>query len=234
MVAPYADGATHALSGMGFVAVGQVVGLRWVVTSKPPWLGVDVGSPDSWRDVGRYALGDPTSWTPPRELVHLAQLEYPIPSGITRVGYSLTAGVQVVLTELLGAPWLPAWIDRNPAALAYSNTWWNPAGQPNTVAFTYVVPQGRKLLLTSARVQIVRMGADVSQGNGSASADVTLNGVGIVCRTFSSGSIKLADDRFSGELLLGPGASFIGQYGNSEPTGGHYVQISYGGTMFDA
>lgn len=235
-MADYADGTPHAVTGTGIVAVASPAGLRWNVTARPLYLGSRPGSPTTYLQMGRFALGDSAAFGVDLELQHTAQLVYPLVNGVTRVGYTLETGVSATLTELVST--IPnvgkSPYDRNPAPVGAYQLYWNPASTPQTSGWTYTVPAGRRLQLASARVIHIRVGATPASSINTVDARIDLVGGVALCRAFLSFQLAMSRDDMLGPLWLPAGAQLAAFYGNSETASGVYTTLEFSGTLFDA
>jgi hypothetical protein len=228
----YVLGATHNLSGSGIVTLSSSRGLLIRCTSAPVGLSQKFTHPATLYGLGSVRVGDANGWLPGRALQSAADLIYPLPIDATRLGYDLSDGVAAQAVELNERPLLD-WIDRNPAIYTVSQVYWNPANQPNSVGWTFQVPTGRRFVLASARVQILRMSAEGTPGAGSANGNIVLAGVGALVNCYSTPNVRIIDDRLAGPMALQSGASLLAYYNNSEGSGGTYVTLSMSGTLVD-
>lgn len=93
------------LSGTGSTTLSSPGSLLIHITAKPTNRGVGHANPSNWFGLGVFRLGNANGWLPTFHLDADDQL-VPAPSGMTRLGYSLVAGVTIDVTEL--SPSLPA------------------------------------------------------------------------------------------------------------------------------
>lgn len=230
------DGAVHQVAGTGTVAVSSPAGLRWHITSIPSYLGTRPTSPRRYVGLGSFALGDASSFGYHVPLELADQLVLPIADGVVRVSFDLVTGAAATLTELVAVPDRTKLqvFDRNPLTIATADLAWNPANTAQATLGTYTVPAGRRLMLTSARVRHVRVGAPPAASVNAASGWVQADNVGIIVRAWAGYLVNLSGDEFQGELYLPAGTILRTQYANTETGSGFYTTLAYAGVLFDA
>jgi hypothetical protein len=98
--------AFSALSGSGELAVSDILGLSVQSTTVPSTLSLISADPLEYRFLGRISLGTPDGWLRQVMISHNPHLVLPIDGTVTRIGYSLAAGVvatiQTFKAEALG------------------------------------------------------------------------------------------------------------------------------------
>jgi len=101
----YLTGTVHSgLTGTGSIAVTGILGVLLNV-SAPVRAGVDVGTPDTNWDLGWINFGDSNGYEDRIWLRGTSQILIPPTAGLfTVVGYTLTPGVTLALTELVREP----------------------------------------------------------------------------------------------------------------------------------
>lgn len=102
----YVPGATHSgLTGHGELTVQGLIGARLTITDTPNWVGITDGDPDviwpnSWINWGNADGFADRQW-----ITASPQVSFPALAGqYTRIGYSLAAGVELELQELVREP----------------------------------------------------------------------------------------------------------------------------------
>jgi hypothetical protein len=232
----YTDGAVHQLAGTGVVSIAAPIGVRWHVTARPSYLGSRPGQPLSIEGMGRFAFGDASSFGNDVQLTHVDQLVYPLVGGVTRMGYTLENGVAATLTELVQVPDRSALAvyDRNPVPVGQASLAWNPANTAQAAAFVYTVPAGRRLMLTSASVQHLRVGATPAATLATAFGCIEIAGTWLLVSCWLGFQAATAQANAPGPLYLPAGTLIRGMYYNTETSGGVYTTLSYAGTLFDA
>lgn len=98
--------ATHAgLVGSGEFAVQGLLGFLVQLTSVPPELGVEAGSPTTLFDAGWVTCGTADGWEKSTRVEHNPRLVVPEAMGlVTRIGYSFAPNVVATITELVREP----------------------------------------------------------------------------------------------------------------------------------
>jgi hypothetical protein len=231
--APFSRGAAHDLVGTGELSIAEPIGLEWIVTSFPAYVARQPGTPERVAEVGRFAVGTATAWLPEREPGHIEQLEYPLPAGLTALGYSLDANVTATVTELIStAP--GDLLARNPVPIGHVYVVDNRPGTTNGIAFTYTVPAGKLLLLNSARVEHQRYAAMPAATGGLITGLVEIVNVMSVIRSWLAVPESKAVGEWTGDLILSAGWIVRGVYVNVEGSGGAYTSIGFHGTLIDA
>ena len=229
---PYTLGTVHHLVGSGIVAVAAPLGLLARVTAAPARLSERFTTPATIFGLGVIRPGTADGWFVSTPLEAAETIAYPIADGATRVGFALGDGVSVDLVELVGTRPRDV-LDRNPAPAVRSSLSWNPAGQPATSPWTYTVPAGRRLILTSARVSLLRLSALGNPGSGSGRGWFDLAGVSAFVDLYLSNATYWAESAMQGQMIIGPGGQIVANYSNSESSGGYYVEHSISGTLVD-
>lgn len=101
----YIEGDSHTgLSGDGSVSIGQVLGYRVDVTDIPSRTGLTDGTPETLFDLGWVRTGFPDGWGPRLNVDAESRVVAPVSAAATRVGYTLSPGVEITITELLREP----------------------------------------------------------------------------------------------------------------------------------
>lgn len=103
----FIDGTAHiGLSGSGHLSIADpIIGLRIDLTSIPASYGQSAGDPVEHFDVGFVHLGNGDEWFGSRRLEQSTTLWLPRWAGAAdRIGYTLAAGVDADITELLREP----------------------------------------------------------------------------------------------------------------------------------
>jgi hypothetical protein len=232
----YAIGPRHTLVGSGQVGLASPIGLKLQVPAVPISVDERFGHPMQIYGAGFLTLGNADGWFEVLPLRHQAQLELGFDPQPTLLGYDLVDGVTLVADELVAVP--PAvtlsevW-QRNPAPTGGVWVGWNPAGSPTTTMGVVTVPAGRRLMLTSARVQLVRLGAAPAPSSVTAACTFTLDGVSALAVVYLSGPSLFVFDQVVGPVFLAPGNTFRATYINQEAAGGCYAVCTWAGTYFD-
>jgi hypothetical protein len=237
-VLTYQVGVAHNLVGAGSVAIAQPVGLRLQLAGIPAAsVNRRARIPVEYFGIGDLAVGNADGWGQRVPLRFAQQVVYPLPDSMSVLAYDLVAGLTVTATELtapaVAVPTTEVW-QRNPAAATFLSYFWNPAGQPSTNPYTYQVPPGRRLQLTSLRATLTRIGTVPAASINVAQAYWQLDGVGQLVTTFLSGGLMYSQDVLNGPLWLPALAAIRCFYYNSETAGGTYATLSFAGTLFDA
>lgn len=232
----YTLGALHTVNASSSIVVADPAGLKIRVRSVPATVSTRLGPPLQYFDLGALALGnvDGYQWRAP--LRYAAQLEYPVPRGMTSLAVELAAGAAVDVTELnepapvLSEPW-----QRNPVAV--SRSWYgaiNPQ-TPLTTAFTYTIPAGRMLCLAKMTAWMHRWQAPSSQGTPQVMC--WIGGIDNVCIAGLTSGVSGATvvDELSGGPIYLPAGGSVGASVFSNDTGGMvYARASFAGFLFDA
>ena len=105
-VVPFSSihGATHtALSGAGNFTVQGILGVAVSLDAVPPYIGEELGNPDTLFDVGWINLGTADGWLPRERITADPFLMLPSSLGgmITRVGYTFNPGIVATITEIV-------------------------------------------------------------------------------------------------------------------------------------
>jgi hypothetical protein len=166
----------------------------------------------------------------------LQQVIYPLPDQCDIVAYDIVAGAHLTIVELVGAvtplsvePW-----DRNPTPfnqLAFAN----PTGGGGVVTmWSYTVPTGRRLLLSSARAQMIRRIAATTPNY--TAAWIELNGSYFVWLQTSHQTIgsQHTAEMQAGPVVLSAGHTLVAKYVIDETGGSLFTSIAAAGTLFDA
>jgi hypothetical protein len=94
------------LSGSGELSVSDILALSVQCTTVPSTLSLISADPVEYRFLGRLSLGTADGWLRQVMLSHNPHLVLPIEGPVTRIGYSLQAGVvanvQTFIAEPLG------------------------------------------------------------------------------------------------------------------------------------
>lgn len=98
--------ATHAgLVGSGELVVSGLLGFLVQLTSVPPELGIEAGSPNTLFDAGWVTCGTADGWEKSTRVEHNPRLVVPEAMGlVTRIGYSFAPNVVATITELVREP----------------------------------------------------------------------------------------------------------------------------------
>jgi hypothetical protein len=102
----YITGAAHAgLVGQGSFAVPADLGMRIDLTTVPPSLGQEVGTPNFVFDAGWVSILSPDGFIEERRVSAVNGVWFPkAMSAATIIGYSFAPGVVATVTELLREP----------------------------------------------------------------------------------------------------------------------------------
>lgn len=96
------DGPVHAgLTGSGEISIQGVLGYRVSATAIPAYVGEQGGTPPTRWDIGWVRTGYPSGWSDRQFLDVDDKVIAPVLGDATRIGYSLSPGVTVTVTELL-------------------------------------------------------------------------------------------------------------------------------------
>jgi len=96
--------AHTGLTGNGELVVADLIGILVQATDVPGWVGLEVGTPDELWVIGRISFGTADGYGPKVIVSHNPEILMPIDGAITRIGYSLTAGVVANIVELVREP----------------------------------------------------------------------------------------------------------------------------------
>lgn len=99
----YITSTVHSgLTGQGEIAVQGLIGVRVLVTGMGPGVGVDDGNPDTLWSAGRIRWGNDDGWDRTVWIDASPITSIPTSAGqYTRIGYTLSPGVEVTITELV-------------------------------------------------------------------------------------------------------------------------------------
>jgi hypothetical protein len=233
---PYAIGPYHNVIGSGELAAANLVGLQVVVTSVPASASVRVGSPPLYHGLGHVSFGDSNGFQRPETIRHVAQVIYPLPDGISRIGYTLEPGVAATLTLLTGQlvdrrllrPW-----DRNPATWSRRAVADLAGGTGEVMAFTYTVPAGRMLLLSHADVRLTRLTAPSATPNPTYAVLYRSATAILHARLHLSAAGFMVNDQLAGPLVLLQTEPLTAYYGNYDTGGSVSAQVEATGILFD-
>jgi hypothetical protein len=102
----YVPGAVHAgLTGDGTFLVPHIVGVQVDVTVFPPAIGHAGDDPIEYFDLGFLTLGTAEGFDHSLRMDHQHQVHFPPRASLyTKIGYQITPGATVTITELLREP----------------------------------------------------------------------------------------------------------------------------------
>lgn len=101
----YIDGESTDVSDSGELELSGAIGARIDLTTVPGRAGVEVGDPDTLFDIGWFRWGDATGWGPRQRIDADPLVSLPAQAGVyTRLGYTLTPGVEATVTVLVREP----------------------------------------------------------------------------------------------------------------------------------
>jgi hypothetical protein len=232
---PFDLGAEHGgLSGSGSFAVSAPRGLLLETSALPTTASARFSVPWKYSDIGLLTWSSPfgvAGWTPlefESQVVRLADDE------VSSVGYQLAPGVILTVTELETTPAPPAPWDR--AAQAVSQLYTNDlaAPQSETITWTYTVPSGKKLWLSSASVAVQL--ATVQSNVGMWRAWIERDSSRLV---FANMGVNVVgawtrEDLSSGPVIMGAGSVLQGRISASGSGGRAVFTVAMAGFIFDA
>lgn len=102
----YVSGTVHAgLADSGSLSIADLIGIRVDVTTLPDSYGRAAGDPIQFFDLGFLSWGTADGYRSSFGLDHDGQVSFPTAAGLfTQLGYSLSPGVVVTITELVREP----------------------------------------------------------------------------------------------------------------------------------
>jgi hypothetical protein len=92
------------LSGNGELAVSDILALSVQSTTVPPGLGIISTDPTEYRFLGRLSFGTADGWLRQVMISHNPHLVLPVEGPVTRIGYSLQAGVVANIQTFVAEP----------------------------------------------------------------------------------------------------------------------------------
>lgn len=243
-------GAQHVCTGTGSVAIARPLGLRAVLTGIPASAAAEPGTPliyHQFRDVGigardrglgRISLGVTSlGYMEALDLVVTPQLVYPLADEFNLLAWSIVPGVTATIDEIVRPavlnsalePW-----DRNPQPIAVGGGIYVPGPIALTTTYTYTVPTGKRLFLSSARARLTRLSAATSVV--VAEAIITVGAVSLVLVYAQSNIVgAIAEDGMQGGPLIVPAGTVLNTQVRSTDTGGAWAgHILFNDFLFDA
>jgi hypothetical protein len=210
--------------------------LQVLFTNVPQIVGSDPGDVPVLHRAGRLQLGNADGFLPPVQLTSVATLLYPLPDALTLLSWTLAPGAVAVATELVSSsvaslkqPW-----DRNATPFGYASTPFVFGGTGLVTTWSFTVPAGRLLYVSSARVSIRRTAAASAVGIDTAQIS---SGFGYLASAalYSNVIGDSQSDQLQGAPLIIP-AGFVvsGGYNNSDTGGQIGFEIAMTGFTFDA
>jgi hypothetical protein len=235
-VADYAIGSHWNVADHGEVAVAGIVGVQIVVTQVPPTGSVRLGTPPVYHGLGHVNAGNADGFLEPESVRHITQLLYPLPPGITRLGWSLTPGTEATLTALLavGSSWGRQPWDRNPIPVGFHVSTLVQPSDGSVVLASYTVPNGRNLYVATASVHAARWWTATAYNGAEVALDA---GYFRVLYAITSSQIvgSVVSDSAAGAPLIFPPATQLVARALSYDSGGSILaQARFGGFTFDA
>lgn len=234
---PYTHGPQFVISGQGTATIPAPVGLRLFWSGNSPAARTQFGSPVRWWGIGRIDVGNADGWLMDVPLRYLEHLVYPLPDGMTVLGWTLAQGITVTVTELLGVP-APTVRDMpwdraaTPVVQAAGNSYGSPLTQ--LTQWTYTVPSGKKLWVSHARTLVFRQTAPSSTGWASGSIRLP-SGYVTQASMFSPTVGNFQDDHLSaGPLILNAGDQLVAYASDGDAGGSCWIQNEMSGFLFDA
>lgn len=234
---PYTLGTQHALAGSDSAAIAAPIGLKLATSGSNPSSRNQVGSPTRWWGMGHVSIGNSDGWLLHVPIRTLAQLVYPLPDGLTQLGWTLPAGVSVLATELVGTaytqmrpnPW-----DRSPVTVSWRNAPAVIGPTSDTILWTYTVPAGRRLWVSKLSCYVLRN--TVASSIVYAVCYVTINGAQCISAPLASNTLgqQIRDEAGNGNLILNPGDLVVARYQNLDTGGYVWCEAGLVGTLFDA
>lgn len=230
-------GATHTLTTTGEIAISGPVGLALSTSTVPAPVGVRVGAPYRYFGLGHVAWGTALGFMRPVPIRHAAQLEYPLPDGLTRLGVTLAEGVVLQVQELVGsaaAAVSAEWFDRSPEPWGIAPLNLVAGGTGETTNWTYTVPAGKKLWVSKLRCYITEhQTATTAQ---YVASYLLVNGTIHVQAMLGSANRPHAvlDEMGAGPLVLAPGGTIMHRFYNADAGGLKWIGGSANGTLFTA
>lgn len=102
----YVQGAGHTgLTGTGTIAVQGLLGVLVEITDGIGTIGIEDGTPDETFEAGWITWGNADGYSARERITHESLLSLPSLAGqYTAIGYTLTTGVEISLTELVREP----------------------------------------------------------------------------------------------------------------------------------
>jgi hypothetical protein len=230
-------GAAHVASVPTVFSIANPVGLSVHLAGIPNYVPRDIGSPAEYHRLARLNLGNSLGYKPHLQLVTTPQLIYPLEPEYTLLSVNMTAGVTVTIDEIASSTTLipkAAPYDRNPAdwTRALSGSFIGPTSP--TSPWSYTVPAGRKLWLSTATVQISRIIA--ASAIGGASASMARNGVNLVNveNWSNTPGVWQQNSVIGAPLVLVAGETLSAQYSNPDTGGYIHASCNATGFLFDS
>lgn len=211
-------------------------GIRSIVTGIPPWAGHDGNTPRRYFKLGRFTMGNSHGFQFSHGLEYAQQLLYPMPPVWEILAYDVKDGASCTFYELVDVPDLTLkqpW-DRTPLVVGGGGPASISGTSGPTTIFTYTVPVGRRLHLSSARVRMLR--SSVSTTLGVLHATIVAGGV-YACYAYGGANtvgFLLADEMAGGPIIVNPTQSVFGQLQCTDTGGGWQGEVMFNGFLFDA
>jgi hypothetical protein len=233
----YSLGTVHQLVGSGTTPISGPIGLKVALAAIPAGAGKLAGPVPEYYGLGRIVVGNGDGWHPALFLKHQAGLFYPLPDSLTSLSWILTGGVTATVTELVPAPPLNSslapWDRGATPQWRFTHVVQN-GSIGNTTAWTFTVPTGSILLVTSARVRCRRYQAASSLGS---QALFITSGAGTLCQLqmFDNAiGAMVSDEMQGGSVILTAGFALTGTYSSADVGGGVFLDIGFQGVLFNA
>ena len=233
----YTIGASHGpFSGNGSFVISKPAGIRTVLTGIPGWTAHDTSLPPRFFRIGRFTLGNTHGFQNSVPIEYEQQVIYPLPPDWELLAYDIRNGASCTFYELVAVPdlslkqpWdrtpLPMFLDARPVATGAT---------ADTVAWTYTVPVGRRLLMAKLRCAVIRHAAATTVFESF--AYIRVNSV-LVTYAVLRGNVvgqEANDDLNSGPLVLNAGQTIDAHYCANVTGGTVSFNLLASGTLFDA
>lgn len=232
----YTIGASHGpFSGSGSFVVAKPSGIRTVVTGIPSFTGHDGSSPRRYFKLGRFTMGNSDGFQFSHGLEYAQQLLYPMPPVWELLAYDIKDGASCLFQELIDVPDLSLkqpW-DRTPVPVFQGSVIQAVASVSTTILWTYTVPVGRKLYVSSARV-IVRNDLTHS-AMGYAYVQIAVDGTPLAAAMISdlAAGASFRDELAGGPLILNAFQVVSASWAASFTGGECSVSANLAGFVFD-
>jgi len=233
----YTIGASHGpFTGNGSFTIAKPNGIRSILSGIPSHTGHDGAVPRRYFRLGRMSLGNPHGFQFSHGLEYVQQLLYPIAPVWEILAYDIKDGASCTFYELVDVPDLTTkqpW-DRTPQTQVTSTPFGTSGTLAETVAFTYTVPTGRRLMVSYASAQLIRITAATTTSYSQ--AKISMGGALVIECILRDPALGKREESIlgGGPVYLGPGQTVIGTYASQDVGGSIFGWVGFIGMLFDA
>jgi hypothetical protein len=227
-------GGHHVVTGAGQFAIAQPVGLVVSIAGIPNYVARDTPTPVRYKQLAFINLGNALGWQPRIAIEHIPQIFYPIQPEFTLIRHNLLAGETATIDEIATSTTLmpkAAPYDRSPTVWTQSANVTFAGGAGGTL-WTYTVPAGRMLYVSTLQVSLLRISVATAAGTTdvlvtrAASSVLVLNSLLNTVGVFDHA--ELASDG----LVLQPGEVLAASYFSADTGGTHNATAYASGYTF--